>query len=357
MEIDQIMNKLQDFLEQQAKETGLSKEELKQVVEESYKNGIEIYGSDREEEILRYIKSRVVGHLLRLKRTPLVEVEFIPLFVDKSDFGALRQYLKAKEVWEENKEVAISEGYTDKNGNPLYQNGFRKGQPINLEEAITKTYEGFIKTDLGLKKAYLSVRGLQVQKIDLELGGVYKIKAMKMQKSTEDIMYLLAVEHTTYERIEKLSYEKVLELIKTHYKNNLALVKNIDEYYNAHKEETPIFVIVKGNVFNMVETSNKVQSGIEIETNNVLEIFNEDDVDKTLVCWVPKINELKFNFRSDTMDLVVAGILTYRENENQYQISRVMGIYYPEVFEKPDIPDVSETEVNEVEKATILMEE
>ncbi len=350
---EEILNELKPFVEDLSKISSVASSELMKVLEDEYSIGEDLYskyeGEEKKKALMTYLKIRLKAYVLKIQRMPLQEVEFLPIFIDSSDFGALRQYLKAKEEWEKNPEVAIKEELTDSNGNPLYQSGFRKGQLINLDEAATKTYEGFVKTDIGLKKAYLTVRGLLTEKIILNLGTVYKLKVIRLQKSTNEEDYYSVTDTTKPVEVSKLGYEKIVELLKQYYSDRLTTLKDIEQFYSDRVNNPPVFAILKGAVLDIRETNDRVENGVTIKKSNVLELFSPDS-SNTVVCWVPKIKELEFKFMESATDLIVAGILNYREDSNSYQLSRVMAIYYPEEFEKPETPNVGNTEVEEVDE-------
>jgi len=326
--------KKEEYLADKANKTGLKAKELEELWDKFEEEGKDMNVSV---DIERYVRFRMNQHLLRLEREPTVKATFTPLAVEKTDYNARRDYIKAKTAWDDNEEEAVSKGLCNSQGEPLYQSGFNKGKPINLDESLTKTFMGYMEIDGKQMKGYYKAGGLLADKVSMELGNQYEIIGIKSQKSTATELVVIAREANEPKLAVKMSYDKKLETMKEYFAGCLTSIKKLPEFYEERKEQRPVIAAVKGDVLSMRVNQNKQDKGVEIEVNNILEIMDETG-SEYLTCWVPKIPELDFNFTEKSMDLIVVGRLSKREKQGEpvtYSITP-HAIYVRDEFKKKE---------------------
>jgi len=347
----------EEFLKGKSQKVGVPIEEMKELWQKFEKEAREM--GFPEEELDRHLKFRISKYFLKLEREPIVEGKFQPLSMDKTDFGAMKQYLNAVEAYNNDPESAIKEGMTNNNGVPLYQKGFNKGKPIELEKVYTVAYRGFFIGDKEGKKKYAMFRlgGEAVGAFSFQLGNIYDVKGIKSQKnSTEKEVVMIGRTDYPPKLFKERTHDEVVEDLKSFYEGRVVPINKVGEFYEKSIQNDPNdkypLAVVKGNILQLSVIGDKEENGVTIERNNRIELMQEDENFEvhTVGGWVPKTPELEFDFSENAQDVYMVGSIRKGQDrdtgEDTYDFSKVMGIFVPKSYRKSeeDTKPVEETE-------------
>lgn len=256
----------------------------------------------------------------------------------KTDFGITKFFEEAKKIYVENPSKAVSEGITNEDGEPLYQNGFNKGEVIDLSTVQNKICFGIAKrTEKGketqkFEKMSFRLGGEKAQ-MNIPLFAIINFKAIDKRDGNKwDLRASANTENI--EIVKELDDAQVDDLVTEYYNDSKVDFKNVAQWHNDRQNDYNRIAVIKGNVQYVNKTQGDKSNVLTL--NEPVDIMGMETVNfeemKTMTCWMDK--EMDINFSESAQNLLVIGRTGLRQDTGEINM-QVYGIYCPSKFRKP----------------------
>lgn len=318
----------------------------------TFENDAKEFGITDPAEALDYVKRRFSAASAKKKRG--VRETFYAVFLSSNmtDYGAQKEYDKAMELYKADPEKAISSGFTNEEGEPIWNTPslkWKHGSKIIPEDemqnellgiAITETAFDANKTKAPeqkerFKDTILNLKG-KLSKIDVPMGAFIKFSAGKKQSSNEVENHLFGTDDFDFDLIQVLSIKEVRELINDYFKASKVTISQLPEFAEAHRSDYTKngLAIVEAAVTDVLITD-------ATKASNLLTI--NDAYDESLMpvtCWVQK--HIPLDFSVETPEVIVVGKVSI-SNDNNVSIN-TRGVFVDSKYKvKPDNEEVAKS--------------
>lgn len=320
-----------EFFKIANEKTGITKEEFKTVYDECEKE-IKSRGATTNIEA----QALALLHAKLKKRLQSPAKLFTGVIFGKSgiiDYGA-KQRKEALKIWAENKERAISEGFTDKDGNPLYQKGFegKKGTKIDAND-VGRTIMLVAKLKDGTDEPRLTYLSLRGDKCNLEVPEFKAVEFMaNINKNTTETTYFLNQSMMTEFKVVDDKEINFPEFAAKNLRSHCVPLISLREYHQKTAEDFNRFAIFRANVSDIMIS--------DLGYNTAVRLDEEDlPFDENIVGWLPK--DAKVNFPEGALGLFFVG--QTRLGEDGRLSLNLYSVYVPQNYR------ITETKKIEVE--------
>jgi len=297
-----------DKLKQLVLEKSLLKEQDIEKVISSAKEWVEQRNIPKEKQN-EYVLRRAYASFKKRLLSPAVKFKGVVIGdMGITDYGTSRKrneiLQKYETADEEQRKKMIERGEINEKGQPLYTDGFRKGQEIIPEEVRTRTLILFCmetKQNKNLRLGYLRL----FNNIDMEIPMLKPVEflALKTDRTTEQVYYLNESDITEFEidkdAMKDFDFEKFIE---KYISDKLIIYKSqLKKFHAENADNFDRFCIVKGDVVRVRKTATSllVVLNLQPESGTDLDTTGEDTVD----CWLNK----PYNVDEMMMDVYIIG--------------------------------------------------
>jgi hypothetical protein len=306
---------------------GIGKEEIESKFNELYEVFKEYDYDGIQLELA--VRQKLISYFSKVERTPKgIEFEGIALGVLLTDYGAKRVYDESILKYNEDKELAIKEGFVKVDGDevtPIYRTpGWKKGQKVELNQtkqvfmiAKQKDENDYKITMLDLNKGK--------ENLTVPLFNLINFKAyINKNKSNETFYQLNGSMDCNIESKMELDYKDVDKLINLYLKDKLVEMGELRDWHTTNKDNFNRWCVVKGDISNIPTLKDESKVNIINITKVNGDVFN-------LPIFLNKIPELEINISEDAINVYFIG--QTRENTQTGEISlSCYGFYCDKMF-------------------------
>lgn len=245
-----------------SKKYGVSKEEVKETIDEFSNTILKVGYEDRLISKLRLLKSKVMNTFSRFNFTNQ-EIEVIFVAKDRiTDFGNSKKIEEAKKFIKTDLHNAIEKGLCDKDGNVLHKEGIMKDKPFDEDDLFQRNIYGITKIDNEVvlikfvaKKQALGIDFPLFRKIKINCS----IGKQNPDKPKRFIACYTTPETTSFEYVDDKYYSinKYKDLFKKEFKFDVDTFQKESKKQNGDKTDYDAFWIKKFTInFNGIPTKN-----------------------------------------------------------------------------------------------------
>lgn len=356
------MNKEQ-YIAWRAEKHDMDKEEISKLWDKYHKEMSE-FGIEVTDEVVKQVFAQRFAKKFGSAQTK--EVQFIPIGVQITDFGAKKQYEESMNAItnddgtyqdDEIIQAAIEEGLIDKDKKPIFHfsnsNNKKNGMVIEPDKEVQYIFTGITKVEEeNWTKASLTIPQYQCANMP-SINTVYKCNVVIGRDDDNGNKRMYGNGSTEFTKKGELTQKKYEQLVNSFFKEVNFGIQHLEEVAQDYplpiKSDFEKMVFFQGNVSDI----NITRAG----ANNKAMFINPYDEEQLVDTWIPE--ELEIDFNNLSQNVWVYGNVNFNDKEGM-PVVNVHGFFTPEEFrvsEKPEEINPDKTEEKEEKESKPADEE
>ena len=332
----------QEYLKKWAEKLSLSLEEIEGEFNSIFEEEKNIHVDLSEDEQQKRALQRLSLMYKRQLNSPAIGFEGIVIGVSEVIDINQKRIREAKELFKVNPQLAVIDGVTDEEGNPLDNRKEWSGGRLNPsfgkllpEYNYLRNIFGIVKRTKGDTPPRFFQMTLSGEKAKDDSIPIFQpIRFMAIDKSITETVYKL--NSSTFTKflidtnLDMPTYEKLMDDYI-----GVRKISELKQYHDSNKEDFNRIVVVEGDVSLMNLEPNAYKNRVLILEDSEISLDNLDA--RGLTCWIPE--RIKINFAESSKVLVIGRTAQGKKKDDQGNVTEELSDVSMNVFGVYAIPE------------------
>jgi len=350
----------EEILKKFTEKLSITEDEVKKDYSELVEDEKKVHPNFSDEDKEKRALQRLVTIYKKQLRSPAVGFEGCIIGIGDCIDTVARMRANAKKQFNENPQIAIQNGVTDEDGNPLDMRekwsddrpNPNFGKPLPEHSYLRNIYGIALKTGKDDKPKFfsMSLSGKIADNEDMPLFKSLKFRAID-RTSPQDIDHLYTLNSSSFTEFKEDSSVKLpkpKELLETYCKSLFVDIDKLEQYHQSNAENYNRLCIVEGDVSMLVLDPTSTGS-----RRMVIEDAENLDIESPgITCWLPPRLDIDFGEQSKVLVIGRTAQGKKRDeagnptDEPGDMMLNVYGIYaIPDYKIKPTIKEMTEEDI------------